>query len=140
MAEVNLAKNTTDIRAVELRPAYLRDYAGASQKTTLFGREYASPFGIAPVGLQGLMWPKSCEILARTARTHNIPFVLSTVTTSSIEKIAEMTGGDFWFQLYHPAEDEHQDFFARNPWQGYCLAVAAPKVAKFRQTFARLVR
>jgi peptide-methionine (S)-S-oxide reductase len=41
---------------------------------------------------------------------------------------------------YHPAEDYHQDFFARNPWQGYCLAVAAPKVAKFRQTFARLVR
>jgi len=41
---------------------------------------------------------------------------------------------------YHPAEDYHQDFFERNPYQGYCLAVAAPKVAKFRQTFARLVR
>ena len=41
---------------------------------------------------------------------------------------------------YHPAEDYHQDFFARTPWQGYCLAVAAPKVAKFRQTFARLAR
>ena len=41
---------------------------------------------------------------------------------------------------YHAAEDYHQDFFARNPHQGYCLAVAAPKVAKFRQTFARLVR
>jgi len=41
---------------------------------------------------------------------------------------------------YHPAEAYHQDFFARNPHQGYCLAVAAPKVAKFRQTFARLVR
>jgi peptide-methionine (S)-S-oxide reductase len=41
---------------------------------------------------------------------------------------------------YQPAEDYHQDFFARNPYQGYCLAVAAPKVAKFRQTFARLVR
>ena len=39
---------------------------------------------------------------------------------------------------YHPAEAYHQDFFARNPQQGYCLAVAAPKVAKFRQTFARL--
>ena len=39
---------------------------------------------------------------------------------------------------YHPAEDYHQDFFARNPTQGYCLAVAAPKVAKFRKTFARL--
>ena len=41
---------------------------------------------------------------------------------------------------YWPAEDYHQDFFERNPYQGYCLAVAAPKVAKFRQTFAQLVQ
>ncbi len=39
---------------------------------------------------------------------------------------------------YWPAEDYHQDYFARNPTQGYCMAVAAPKVAKFRKTFARL--
>ena len=39
---------------------------------------------------------------------------------------------------YAPAEDYHQDYFARNPNQGYCLAVAAPKVAKFKKTFARL--
>ena len=39
---------------------------------------------------------------------------------------------------YSAAEDYHQDFFARNPNQGYCMAVAAPKVAKFRKTFARL--
>ena len=39
---------------------------------------------------------------------------------------------------YSAAEDYHQDFFARNPHQGYCMAVAAPKVAKFRKTFARL--
>jgi peptide-methionine (S)-S-oxide reductase len=39
---------------------------------------------------------------------------------------------------YWPAEDYHQDFFEKNPGQGYCLAVAAPKVAKFRKTFARL--
>jgi peptide-methionine (S)-S-oxide reductase len=38
---------------------------------------------------------------------------------------------------YWPAEDYHQDFFERNPHQGYCMAVAAPKVAKFRKTFAR---
>lgn len=41
---------------------------------------------------------------------------------------------------YWPAEDYHQDFFERNPHQGYCLAVAAPKVDKFRRTFAALVR
>lgn len=41
---------------------------------------------------------------------------------------------------YWAAEDYHQDFFERNPHQGYCLAVAAPKVAKFRKTFARLAK
>ena len=41
---------------------------------------------------------------------------------------------------YWPAEDYHQDFFERNPHQGYCMAVAAPKVAKFRKTFTRLAK
>ncbi|MFM6991081.1 MAG: peptide-methionine (S)-S-oxide reductase, partial [Rhodoferax sp.] len=41
---------------------------------------------------------------------------------------------------YARAEDYHQNFFARNPTQGYCVAVAAPKVAKFRTTFARLAK
>ena len=41
---------------------------------------------------------------------------------------------------YNAAEDYHQDFFERNPTQGYCLAVAAPKVVKLRQTFARLIK
>jgi peptide-methionine (S)-S-oxide reductase len=41
---------------------------------------------------------------------------------------------------YWAAEDYHQDYFENHPHQGYCMAVAAPKVAKFRKTFARLVR
>ena len=41
---------------------------------------------------------------------------------------------------YFPAEDYHQDFFERNPHQGYCMAVAAPKVAKFRKTFRDLAK
>lgn len=41
---------------------------------------------------------------------------------------------------YWPAEDYHQNYFANNPGQGYCMAVAAPKVAKFRKTFSRLAR
>lgn len=43
-------------------------------------------------------------------------------------------------QHYWRAEDYHQDFFERHPDQGYCLAVAAPKVDKFRRTFAALAR
>jgi peptide-methionine (S)-S-oxide reductase len=42
---------------------------------------------------------------------------------------------EFW-----PAEPEHQDYFARNPWSGYCRAVIAPKVAKFRNTFAERLK
>ena len=103
--DVNLKKNTSRIRDVELKPKYLVDYTPPSLKTELFGHEYDAPFGISPVGLQGLMWPKSPEILAKAAFDHNIPFVLSTVTTASIESISEITEGRAWFQLYHPAEE-----------------------------------
>ena len=41
---------------------------------------------------------------------------------------------------YWPAEAYHQDYFENNPNQGYCVAVAGPKVAKFRKTFASLVK
>lgn len=102
----NLRKNTSDLRAVELVPEYLKNSVEVSLKTKLFGIEYDAPFGIAPIGLQGLMWPKAPEILAKAAFENNLPFILSTVTTSSIEKISEITEGKAWFQLYYPAKEE----------------------------------
>jgi len=41
---------------------------------------------------------------------------------------------------YHAAEEYHQDFFEKNPYQGYCLAVAAPKVVKLKKVFAEWVK
>ena len=107
--DVNLHKNTAEIRDIELLPYYLSKHTGSSMKTELFGHVYDAPFGIAPVGLQGLMWPNAPEILAKSAFEHNIPFILSTVTTSSIERISEITEGKAWFQLYHPTEDSVRD-------------------------------
>ena len=107
--DVNLHKNTKEIRDVELLPYYLNTHSGSNMKTELFGHTYDAPFGIAPVGLQGLMWPNAPEILAQAAFEHNIPFVLSTVSTSSIERISEITEGKAWFQLYHPAENRLRD-------------------------------
>ena len=104
--DISLSKNTQELRKVEMKPRYLVPFRGANLKTELFGHEYDAPFGISPVGLQGLMWPKSPEILAKAAFEHNIPFVLSTVTTASIETIANITEGRAWFQLYHPAEEK----------------------------------
>ncbi|MBD3672020.1 MAG: alpha-hydroxy-acid oxidizing protein [Planctomycetaceae bacterium] len=119
-SEVNLARNNSDIRQVQLKPWYLRDFAGADQTTELFGETYDAPFGIAPVGLQGLMWPKACEYLAQAAVDHNVPFTLSTVSTASIETVAEITNGKFWFQLYHPAENELRDKLLDRAWEAGC--------------------
>lgn len=60
--------------------------------------------------------------------------------------MAEITEADIWgaplvtqlvpFTVFYPAEPEHHDYFAQNPWTGYCQVVVAPKVAKFRKQFA----
>lgn len=107
--ELNLYKNTAELREVELTPEYLRNFSGSNMKTRLFDHEYDAPFGIAPIGLQGLIWPNAPEILAKAAHKENIPFVLSTVSTSSIERVCSITEGKAWFQLYHPAEDDLRD-------------------------------
>jgi L-lactate dehydrogenase (cytochrome) len=107
--DVNLQKNTDDLRRVELKPYYLTRHQPPDLKTELFGHTYDAPFGIAPIGLQGLIWPGAPEILARAATEHNVPFTLSTVSTASVERIGEITGGKFWFQLYHPAESAIRD-------------------------------
>ncbi|WP_421811352.1 alpha-hydroxy acid oxidase [Flagellimonas sp.] len=103
--DINIRRNTSEIREITLKPTYIKDFKGASIKTTLFGHEYDAPFGVAPVGLQGLMWPNSPEILAKAANKHNVPFILSTVTTMDIERASELTEGKAWFQLYNPAEE-----------------------------------
>ncbi len=108
-SEVNLKRNTDEIRDIKLRPFYLRDYSGANLETEIFGKTYAAPIGVPPVGLQGLMWPRAAEILAKAAFDNNLLFTLSTVSTASIETVAEITEGNFWFQLYHPAETELRD-------------------------------
>jgi len=90
---VNLRKNTDELRNVVLLPFYLSQHTGSSLTTELFGHTYDAPFGVFPIGLHGLIWPNSPEILARGSVKHNIPFILSTVTTSSIERIAEITEG-----------------------------------------------
>lgn len=107
--EVNLWRNEADFKDILLMPQYLKKHNGVNMGTELFGHVYDAPFGISPIGLQGLMWPNSPEILASAALKHNIPYILSTVSTSSIERIAALTESNFWFQLYHPTQDSLRD-------------------------------
>lgn len=98
--EALLAENCTRLDRVKLSPRYLVDDAEQPDLSqTLLGRDYALPFGVAPLGLSGLVWPAAAEHLARAAQANGLSFALSSVATSSIEQIGAL-GGQPWFQLY----------------------------------------
>ena len=107
--ELNLRRNERDFHDIMMRPQYLNKHNGVDMSVDLFGHRYAAPIGVSPIGLQGLMWPNAPEILAKAALKHNLPYILSTVSTSSIERIAEVSEGHAWFQLYHPTENRLRD-------------------------------
>jgi peptide-methionine (S)-S-oxide reductase len=44
------------------------------------------------------------------------------------------------YTVFHPAEEYHQEYFKRNPYQGYCMAIIAPKVAKFRHKYLEMLK
>jgi len=111
--ELNLARNENDFDNILLKPQYLQTSGEIDMSVELFGRHYSAPFGVSPIGLQGLMWPNAPEILAKAAAENDIPYILSTVSTSSIERIAEVSQGKAWFQLYHPTENKLRDDILR---------------------------
>lgn len=102
----NTAVNTNRaaLDQIQLQPDYFSPFKPVDLSVELFGRSYSAPIGIAPIGLSGVVWPNASVIHAKTAREANIPFVLSSVSTSSIEKAAEHAQDNFWFQLYPPKD------------------------------------
>lgn len=105
-SDLAVKHNRQALDDIHLRPNYLSKHTPPLLRTFLFGKEYAAPFGIAPLGLSGLFWPDASAMHARAARVANIPFVLSTVSTVSIEDAAKHAGENFWFQLYPPSDVE----------------------------------
>ena len=103
---VSLRKNREALDNVELMPRYLTEADRPDLRCSLLGHDYSAPFGVAPMGLSGLIWPHAERILARAAKTHNIPYTLSTVATVSLEDIYQIAGDRAWFQLYTPKEPE----------------------------------
>jgi peptide-methionine (S)-S-oxide reductase len=64
---------------------------------------------------------------------------------AALERAADLWDGGIVTTLeplgaYYPAEEYHQDFFAKNPGQGYCMAVAVPKVNKVRKAYAKYIK
>jgi len=117
---VSVLKNRHALNQVELMPRYLSDGNQPEIRTQLFGRTYDAPFGVAPVGLSGLIWADSEVILAAAAKVHNIPYTLSTVATASLEEVRKVAGENAWFQLYTPKDPEVvKDLLGRCKKVGY---------------------
>src|SRR4051812_25252267 len=82
-------------------PRALVDVSGRSCKTTLFGREYAAPFGFAPMGGSSMAAYQGDIVLARCAAQASIPMIMSGASLSRLEDVRH-AGATSWFQAYLP--------------------------------------
>ncbi|MEM7537824.1 MAG: alpha-hydroxy acid oxidase [Chloroflexota bacterium] len=103
--DIAVSRNRVGLDRVTLQPQFLKGLQTQSTETTLFGRTYAAPFGVAPVGLTGLMWPNAEKILAKAAAQYQFPYCLSTAATQTPETIGALVDGMGWFQLYPPRDE-----------------------------------
>ena len=102
--ETGEAANRLALRAINLQPRILRDVRQRSLGTELFGQQVGLPFGIAPMGMCNLSWPDADLMLARLAAREKVPHGVSTVASTSMERVWETSEGQAWFQLYYSGD------------------------------------
>jgi len=128
-SEECLDRNRRAFARISLVPRFLRGEFHPNIETALFGTRYAAPLGIAPVGLSSMIWPNAETILAKTAATHRIPYVLSTVANQSPEVVGPIVDGMGWFQLYPPRDEGlRKDLLARARDAGFGTLVVTADV------------
>jgi L-lactate dehydrogenase (cytochrome) len=110
--EVTLRRNVEDLRDVALRQRVLRDVSSIDLTAELFGKRWAMPVGLGPVGLSGLYARRGECQAARAAAAAGVPFALSTLSACSIGEVAK--AAPLWFQLYIVKDREFvRDMIAR---------------------------
>ncbi|WP_197076465.1 alpha-hydroxy acid oxidase [Luteimonas sp. FCS-9] len=106
--DICVRRNRAALDAATILPRWGVDVRRVETGTTLFGRKYALPVGVAPMGLTGLLRTGADESLAAAAQAANIPYIYSTVGNSTIERIARIAPDVWWFQLYGVPADGHR--------------------------------
>ena len=103
--EVSLAESEAAWRRRTLRPRVLVDVATVDTATTLLGEPATMPVAIAPMALHGLAHRDGEVVMARAAAAAGVPFILSTMSTRSLEEVAAaIPDATRWFQLYVQAD------------------------------------
>lgn len=98
--ELGLKTNRDALDAIGFMPSVLCGRTKAELQTKLLGQTFDLPFGIAPIGMAGMMWAGAERMLAQASVAHNIPFSLSSVAVASPEDVAPHIGNNGWFQHY----------------------------------------
>jgi (S)-mandelate dehydrogenase len=139
--DLGIRRNWAGLDAVEMVPRYGVMPALPSCEVELFGRRYAAPIGVSPMGGPAIVWPGADEYLARAAQKARIPYTLGTVGCSTIERIAEIAPDVFWFQLYRAARNNHAIGFdlAKRAQDAGCHALMLTLDVPVRTTRAREV-
>jgi (S)-mandelate dehydrogenase len=98
--EVGLRTNANAFRDLRLVPRYYVDTSKREQRAKMFGRTYASPFGIAPTGMAGAFRRDAERYLAQTANDADIPYLMSGASNASMEAGAKLAPKNLWYQIY----------------------------------------
>ena len=102
--EVALRGGTEAFDALRFVPRAGRDVGARDTSVELFGRRWGMPYGVSPTGLADLVRPGADLAIARAAAAADLPYILATVATTTIEDAARAAPDHLWFQLYMPAD------------------------------------
>ncbi|GGA26978.1 alpha-hydroxy acid oxidase [Neptunicoccus cionae] len=126
--------NRAALDGIKLQPRVLNNVEERSIAGQVFGSTTKVPFGIAPMGMCNLSSPSADRLLARMAAKDTIPVGVSTVASTSLEEMWELSQGSAWFQLYISRTTETADrLIARAKAAGYdtlVLTVDVPEVGR----------
>src|SRR5688572_5381157 len=103
-SNVSRHNNRAVFDEIALVPKMLVDTSTRTQKTTLFGRTYDAPFGIAPMGATAMAAYRGDVVLARAAAEANVPMIMSGSSLMLMEDV-RAAGPTSWYQAYLPGED-----------------------------------
>jgi len=122
--EATKARNRAALDRIGFMPSILHGAMDADLSHRFLGQDYPTPFGVAPIGMSGLIWPGAEAILAEAAGQAHLPYTLSTVASRTPEELAPHIKDNAWFQLYPPKDqDIRRDLLQRARTAGFTTLV-----------------
>lgn len=107
-ADTGIQRNWNSFDTIEMMPRYGRVIAPPPTDTTIFGRPYAAPVGVAPIGSPGTTFPGAETFMAKAAQAARVPYTLGVLSGIDIERAAEIAPDVLWLQLYRFSRDNHK--------------------------------